>query len=141
MKQLILRRGKYLFFFVLVLLLSLSCNEIDSQIPDVPVAFQVSLITHNELTVPGNSVYFPGPGFGGLIIYCEMEGSYYAFDAACTNEINSSCRVDSKGATGTCSCCESQFIFVGGSVVKGPASAPLKQYNVSRFGDMLRVYN
>lgn len=141
MKQLILRSGKYLFFFLLVLLSSLSCKEIDSQIPDVPVSFQINLITLNELTVPGNSVYFPQAGFGGVIIYCEIEGSYYAFDAACTNEINTGCRVENKGLLGTCSCCGSEFVFVGGSVVKGPASAPLKQYNVSVYGDMLRVYN
>lgn len=141
MKELILRSVKYLFFWVLVLLSSLSCNEIDSQIPEVPVAFQVNLNISNELRVPGNSTYFPQAGFGGVIVYCEVEGSYYAFDAACTHEINSSCHVENKGLVGTCLCCGSEFVFVGGSVVKGPASAPLKQYNVSVYGDMLRVYN
>ncbi|MCK3683852.1 Rieske 2Fe-2S domain-containing protein [Maribellus sp. YY47] len=141
MKQLILRSGKYLFFFMLVLLSSLSCKEIDSQIPEVPVSFQVNLNIYNELRVPGNSAYFPQAGFGGVVVYCELEGSYYAFDAACTNEINTNCRVENKGLVGTCSCCQSEFVFVGGNVVKGPASAPLKQYNVSLLGDMLRVYN
>jgi len=119
----------------------LSCKEIDSQIPEVPVSFQVNLNIYNELRVPGNSAYFPQPGFGGVIVYCELEGSYYAFDAACTYEISSGCRVENKGLVGTCSCCGSEFVFVGGSVSKGPAAAPLKQYTVSAYGDMLRVYN
>ncbi|WP_321997189.1 Rieske 2Fe-2S domain-containing protein [Draconibacterium orientale] len=132
---------KYLFFIVLTFLMYSSCNEIDSEIPDVWVGLNLDLGLYNELTVPGNSAYFPNQGFGGVIVYCEIEGSYYAFDAACTNEINPSCRVVNDGAVGKCSCCESEYIFIGGTVLKGPAAAPLKQYNTSLSGNILRVYN
>ncbi|WP_319231361.1 Rieske 2Fe-2S domain-containing protein [Draconibacterium orientale] len=132
---------KYLFFIALTFLMYSSCDEIDSEIPDVWVGLNLDLGLYNELTVPGNSAYFPNQGFGGVIVYCEIEGSYYAFDAACTNEINPSCRVVNDGAVGKCSCCESEYIFIGGTVLKGPAAAPLKQYNTSLSGNILRVYN
>lgn len=131
----------YLFFIALTLLMYSSCNEIDSEIPDVWVGLNIDLGIWNDLTVPGNSVYFPNGGFGGVIVYCEIEGSYYAFDAACTNEISTSCRVVNEGAIGKCPCCESEFIFIGGIVTKGPAAAPLKQYKTSLNGNTLRVYN
>lgn len=132
---------KYLFFVALTFIMYSSCNEIDSEIPDAWVGLELKLEQYNELTVPGNSVYFPNQGFGGVIVYCETEGSYYAFDAACTNEINPSCRVANDGAVGKCSCCESEYIFIGGTVLKGPAAAPLKQYNTSFSGNTIRVYN
>jgi len=141
MKELIYKSGKYLLVLALGLLFSLSCDKIDSQIPDVPVSLQINLDIINELTVPGNSMFFPGYGFGGIIVYCQLEGSYYAFDAACTNEINQQCKVVPDGAVGICSCCESQFILIGGYPSKGPASAPLKQYHTSLLGNILRVYN
>nr|WP_319572982.1 Rieske 2Fe-2S domain-containing protein [uncultured Draconibacterium sp.] len=132
---------KYLFLIVLTFLGYSSCNEIDSEIPDAWVGLEIKLEHDNELTVPGNSAYFPNQGFGGIIVYCETEGSYYAFDAACTNEINPSCKVENDGAVGKCSCCESEYIFIGGTVLKGPATAPLKQYKTSLTGNTLRVYN
>lgn len=132
---------KYLFFIVLSFVMYSSCNEIDSEIPDVYVDFPIDFSIFNGLTVPGNSAYFPNQGFGGIIVYCELEGSYYAFDAACTNEIKPSCRVENEGVVGKCSCCESEFIFIGGTPTKGPAAAPLKQYHTSLSGNTLRVYN
>lgn len=120
-----------------------SCDEIDSQIPDVPFSFTIDLVLNNELTIPGNSLYFPGPGFGGVIVYCELPGSYYAYDATCTNEISQSCKVKNEGVLATCRCCESKFVLIGTAYpTDGPAAAPLKQYHVSVIGDsMLRVYN
>nr|WP_319272157.1 hypothetical protein [uncultured Draconibacterium sp.] len=132
---------KYLFFIAFSFFMYSSCNEIDSEIPDVWVGLNIDLGIWNDLTVPGNSVYFPNAGFGGVIVYCEIQGSYYAFDAACTNEISTSCRVANEGAIGKCSCCESEFIFIGGTPTKGPAAAPLKQYNTSLNGNILRIYN
>ncbi len=141
MKELVLKSGKYLLIFTLFVLMNASCDSNESQIPDVYVNLPINLSIYNELTVPGNSLYFQGFGFGGIIVYCETEGSYYAFDAACTNEISSSCKVEPDGLLGTCSCCQSQYILIGGYPSDGPASAPLKQYNTSLYGNTLRVYN
>lgn len=122
--------------------LLVTCDDEDQIIPYVPVSFSVNLNVVNDLNVPGNSVYFAGPGFGGVIIYCELPGSYYAFDAACTHEVSAGCKVKNDGVLGTCPCCGSQFILMGGGYPsKGPATFPLQSYHVSVMNNFLRVYN
>ena len=126
------------------MILSVSCDKIqDSQVPYVHVDFTINLINTNELTIPGNSVFFPIAGYSGVIVYCELEDSYYAYDATCTYEISQTCKIENEGVLGTCSCCGSEFFLLGGAYpASGPAAAPLKQYNVSRLNDFtLRVYN
>lgn len=143
MRQLILKRGKYFIIYILIIV-SVSCDKIqDSQVPNIPFSFTVNLNIANELTIPGNSMFFPGIGFGGVIVYCELPGTYYAFDATCTYEISQTCKIVNDGVLGTCSCCESQFILIGGAFPsRGPAAAPLKLYNVSQVNTFtLRIYN
>lgn len=140
--QLVLKSGRFLFFFFI--LFSNSCDKIqDSQVPDVPFSFTINLTIANELTIPGNSMYFPGAGYGGVIVYCEMTDIYYAFDATCTHEIRQTCKVVNSGVLGECSCCKSKFLFTGGAYpASGPAAAPLRQYQVSKVNSFtLRVYN
>ena len=143
MRQLVLKRVKYFIFYVLIIL-SISCDKVqDSLIPSVPVAFTINLNIANGLTIPGNSMFIPNEGFGGVIVYCELPGTYYAFDATCTHEISQTCKIKNEGILGTCSCCESQFLFISGAFPsKGPAISPLRQYNVSQINNFtLRVYN
>jgi Rieske Fe-S protein len=143
MRQLVLKRAKYFIFYILIAI-TVSCDKIqDSNIPNVPVAFTINLNIANGLTIPGNSIFIPNEGFGGVIVYCELPGQYFAFDATCTYEISQTCKIANEGVLGTCSCCESQFILIGGAFPsKGPAAAPLKQYNVSQVNSFtLRVYN
>ena len=135
---------KYFIFVGILIMSYVSCNkENQSVIPDVPVSFTVNLNIVNDLTIPGNSVYFGGAGFGGVIIYCELPGSYYAYDAACTHEVSTTCRVKNDGVTGTCPCCQSQFVFPGGGYAsKGPAAQALKPYRTTLITNgVLRVYN
>lgn len=144
MRQLVLKSGKYFFLFIFLITISVSCDKIqDSQVPNVHVDFPINLININELTIPGNSVFFPIEGYSGVIVYCELEDSYYAYDATCTYEISQICKIENEGVLGTCSCCGSEFFLLGGAYpASGPAAAPLKQYNVSRLNSFtLRVYN
>lgn len=144
MSQLVLKRGKYFIFFLVLLFASPSCDKYNNNIiPYVPVSLTVNLINVNELTIPGNSVLFPLYGYGGIVIYCELPGSYYAFDAACTYEVQRSCTIKNEGVLGTCPCCGSQFVLLSGAYPsQGPATMPLKQYNVSLVNDFtIRVYN
>jgi nitrite reductase/ring-hydroxylating ferredoxin subunit len=144
MKQLVLKSGKYLFFFVILQFITFSCRKDQNTIiPYVPVSLTINLVINNDLTIPGNSMLFQGFGYGGIVVYCEVPGSYYAFDAACTYEVNNTCVVKNEGVLGTCPCCGSQFIFLSGAYPsKGPAEMPLKQYNVSQLNSTtLRVYN
>jgi hypothetical protein len=120
-----------------------SCNDDNNKIiPYVPVSFTIDLNIRNELTVPGNSVLFTGVGYGGVIVYCEFQGSYYAFDAACTNEISRSCVLKTEGILATCPCCKSNFILMSSAYPSsGPASFPLQPYHVAVSGSRLHVYN
>jgi hypothetical protein len=142
--RLVSKSGKFLFFFFILFSVTNSCDKIqDSQVPHVPFTLTINLTINNELTIPGNSMFFPGVGYGGVIVYCELPDSYYAFDATCTYEINHTCKVVNSGVLGKCSCCKSEFILLGGGYpASGLAAAPLKQYRVSRVNSFtLRVYN
>ena len=142
--RLVLKKGKFLFFLFIMVLAVYSCDKIqDSQVPNIPFSFTINLTIANELTIPGNSLYFPGGGFGGVIVYCADIDEYYAYDATCTYEISQTCKVANSGVVGECSCCESKYLFSGGAYpAKGPAAAPLRQYNVSKVNSFtLRIYN
>lgn len=144
MMQLFLKSRSFFAFSLLLLLITISCDKTqDSQVPNVHFSFTVNLDIANELRIPGNSMYFPGVGYGGVIVYCELEDSYYAYDATCTYEVNQSCKIKNEGVLGTCSCCGSEFILLGGAFpTSGPAAAPLRQYHVSIVSSsVLRVYN
>ena len=144
MKQLILKIRKYFMVFLLLMLFSVACEKPQrTPVPNVPVSFTINLNIVNELTVTGNSVYFPNVGYGGIIVYCELPGSYFAFDATCTYEVSRGCIAKNEGVLAECPCCKSQFILISGAYPsRGPAEMPLKQYNVSVVNDFtLRVYN
>ncbi len=144
MKLLSQKRAIYLVLTFIMVLFSSSCDKEDNDIiPNVLVPFTINLNIVNELTVPGNSVLFPEFGFGGVIVYCELPGSYYAFDAACSYEVSSTCRLKNEGVLGTCECCGSQFILIGGGYPSdGVATKPLRTYQVSFLDNStLRIYN
>jgi Rieske Fe-S protein len=136
-------RWKFLLAGYLTLMIFFSCDDSKNKIiPYVPVSFTIDLNIINDLTVPGNSVFFEGVGFGGVIVYCEFQGSYYAYDAACTHEISQTCVLKNEGILATCPCCKSQFLLMGGAYPsKGPASFPLQSYHISNAGSKLHVYN
>lgn len=143
MTQLILKRGKYLLFFIALMVFSFSCDTIDSQVPDVPFSFTINLNNFNALQIPGNSVLFEGIGFGGVIVTCETFESYFAYDATCTHEISQNCKLEIDGVLGICPCCESKYVlYYAAYPSSGPAIAPLKQYQISFVNNFtLRVYN
>lgn len=144
MTQLGLKSTKYLIFFLLTFFIFNGCDKVNnSQVPDVSFYLNIDLNISNGLTIPGNSMYFPNYGFGGVIVSCESPGVYYAYDATCTYEVSQSCKIKNDGILGTCECCGSQFVLLYDAYPStGPAAAPLKQYQVSQVGaSTLRVYN
>jgi Rieske Fe-S protein len=132
-----------LIFFVLHISTH-SCNDIqESEVPDVPVNLIINLVIDNELTISGNSKFYRNYGYGGVIVVCETPGTYYAYDATCTNEISTGCKVNNSGIHGECKCCKSEYVLLYTPYpIKGPAVAPLRQYNVVQINNStLRVYN
>ena len=136
-------KRKILLTAMTVFLVLFSCDKDKNKIiPYVPVSFMIDLNIVNDLMVPGNSVFFPGMGYAGVIVYCEFQGSYFAYDAACTNEISHGCALKNEGILATCPCCKSQFLLISGAYPsKGPAAFPLQSYHVSILGSKLHVYN
>jgi nitrite reductase/ring-hydroxylating ferredoxin subunit len=146
MREFLLKSIKYFLFLLLFFSVNSGCDKIeDSVIPSIPFSYTISLTLHNEVNVPGNSIYIPEIGYGGVVVYCEYPGSFFAFDAACTNEVQSSCHIGNVGVVGslaeTCSCCGSEFVLIGGNPTKGPAVQALRPYRTSMVNGMLRVYN
>lgn len=135
---------RILIFWCALIVFSLACDkEKHRVIPYVPVYLTINLNIVNELMVPGNSVFFGGQGYGGVVIYCFEPGNlYYAYDGACTHEISTTCRVKNENVLATCQCCGSQFFLMGEAYPsKGPATFPLQQYQTSVAGNTLRVFN
>lgn len=138
-----------------IFLLLMSCGDkLEPTIPYARVFLSVNMANHNEITVPGNSLFYPISsgrfrGLGGIIFYNDF-GRIRAFDAACTFEKKSSCVVipdgakanaTSQGGThGTCTCCGSRFTFTNGyPKVNDKARLPLMEYKVVNDGTRLSI--
>lgn len=118
-------------------------DDYTSSIPYVYVKSEINLANKTELNTVGGYFKING-GYGGIIIFHDMDDTYLAYDATCTFEILPSCSVETDGSgIATCPCCGSQFLLFGGnaSLTKGPAIEPLKQYTISNVGGRLIVSN
>jgi nitrite reductase/ring-hydroxylating ferredoxin subunit len=74
------------------------------------------------------------------IAIANVDGTYYAFDEACTHE---QCSLvengELAGATVTCVCHGSEFDVRTGGVLAPPARVPLKVYPIRVEGDVLQI--
>lgn len=148
MNQLSGKVFKTVLFLAFLLIGTNGCKkDYVSIIPYVYVNMDINPVTYIEFNIPGGSVYFPGAGYGGVIIFRDLTDSsnpFLAFDAACTHEVSQSVRVTVDGSgVATCPVCGSQFILFGGngSPIKGPAAQPLKQYRTAYIGGRITVRN
>lgn len=119
-----------------------------SVVPYVYVNMNFNKTNYIELNTPLGFIYFKNSGYGGIIVFSDLTDSsnpYLAYDAACTYEVSSICRVVVTMGSGTakCPCCGSEFLLSGGNGVplKGPAVEPLKQYRTSYTGGRIIVRN
>lgn len=122
-------------------------DDYNSVIPYVYVNMNFPIANMIELNIPGGSYYFADKGYGGIIVFRDLNDSanpFLAYDAACTHEVSSTTRVaaDASGIA-TCPTCKSQFILFSGngSPIKGPAAEPLRQYHTSFIGGRIIISN
>ena len=97
----------------------------------------------NVISVPGTWTYVNG-GSKGIIIYRAANSEFKAFDRHCTYQPDNSCSlvsVEASNISAKDDCCGSQFLLTDGTVIKNPASLPLKQYQTSYDGAVLRIFN
>lgn len=135
-----------IFLLFSVLLLPISCKkEAHSDIPDANV--DIYIYTNNpsyiSISVVGGWTYISG-GVRGIIVYRKNSTEFMTFERNCTFQSTDACAtvtVDSNGIMATDTCCHSQFLLTDGSVVKAPASLPLKQYRNTYDGNVLHIYN
>jgi len=133
-------------YIIIVSILFTGCSKNEEgTIPLVRVdtTIYTSNPSFNTISVPGTWMYING-GSKGIIIYRISNEEFKAYDRHCTFEPNNNCilvSVDDTNITGVDDCCGSTFILTDGSVTKGPATVPLKQYQTSFDGAVLRIFN
>ena len=136
---------KKLVYILIINILIVSCNEQNEFIENVPVneMIDLSLPAYSDITTTGNSIFTSG-GVKGLIIYRNVGNSYKIYDRSCSYEPELNCaRIDSiNSGIGYCNCCNSAFLInSAGEAINSPAILPLKTYNWSLNGNILRIFN
>ncbi|EIA09354.1 Rieske (2Fe-2S) protein [Flavobacterium frigoris] len=132
-----------LIFIVLTLFLGCSDSSFNNKNPYIPnytftIDINMNLPAYSNLQYPSNAIYYSGIGTKGIYIFNTGSG-YNAFDAACPNQVISSCSTMTlKGINLICPCDSAEYsLFTG----QGGSQYPLKQYRVEVNGNVLRVYN
>ena len=138
---------KNCLYIIIISLLFLRCSKNQDQgIPLVRVdtTIYANNPSFNNISVPGTWMYING-GSRGIIIYRVSNEEFKAYDRHCTFEPDNSCGLVSVDATNIAGvdgdCCGSTFILTDGAVTKGPATLPLKQYQTSFDGSVLKIFN
>ena len=124
-----------------------SCKKKEQQeyVPNVPVDIYMyaSSPSFVNLNAVGGWLYANG-GAKGIVIYRKSNSEFMAYDRNCTYQPNNSCakvEIDSTSLIAKDNCCGSEFLMTDGSVLKSPASLPLKQYQASFDGNILHIFN
>lgn len=130
-------------FVIFSLFFSCSDSGFDNTNPFVPnyaftVDINMNLPVYSNLKYVSNAIYYPGLGARGIIVFNTGSG-YNAFDAACPNQVLSSCSTMTiNGIKAVCGCDNEEYnLFTG----QGSLQYPMKQYRVQVNGTALRVYN
>jgi nitrite reductase/ring-hydroxylating ferredoxin subunit len=102
------------------------------------------MATESVTTVPASDIPVGGleavDVHGRRIAVANVDGTYYAFDEACTHEQCSLVEEgELAGATVTCVCHGSQFDVRTGRVLAPPARLPVKVYDIRVEGDALQI--
>ena len=122
-----------------------SCKKQKDVVPNVPV--DVYIYVTDPLNIALNAVggwVYVNAGVRGIILYRRTQEEFTALDRNCTYQPENTCAtvyVDNTNIFAVDTCCGSKFQITSGSVVKGPATLPLKMYNASYDGTVVHIYN
>jgi len=135
---------KIAFAFVLLLGFSNCSKNSNTVIPNAYVDVQININEPSsfELQPIGGWLYVNG-GSNGLIIYHANLDEYICYDRHSTYNVNDWCKVavDSSNFKMIDECSKSEFSIFDGSVIKGPATIPLKRYPVNFDGIYITIRN
>lgn len=137
------------------------CNKDNGQqqndVPNVPVNITVNMNLPDYLSLQsqGGWAYLNG-GVKGIVLYHHYDDNYYALERNCpyqpfddcatvTVELNNvflRCgKYKSDTDTTWIPCCNSHYSLESGFLISGPSRYSLKNYRVSRSGNVLYVTN
>lgn len=136
-----------IIFVVFGLMMTSSCRKNNNnQVPLVAVEVTININNPQfiDLSPIGGWEYLTG-GASGLIVYRFSENEFRAYDRRSTYQADNGCivTVDEDGIIirDDPDCSKSSWLITDGSVITGPAAAPLQQYNTSFNPPYLRIYN
>jgi cytochrome b6-f complex iron-sulfur subunit len=109
-------------------------NPVDSAPTNVDFTLDLTSSANAALKTNGGYIYKDG-----IIVAKTISGAYVAVYSACTHE-GTTVSYDSSGNRFHCPSHGSNF-STNGSVINGPATQALHQYNTSLTGNSLRVYS
>lgn len=135
------------YFFLCLFLLADSCSKENhtSQVPYVPVDITIHTTDPEffDLNTIGGWTYITG-GSRGIIVYRYSQDQFKAYDRHCPYDATSTCAlvsVDANNIEASDPCCGSRFLLSSGQPLAGPSGYPLKEYQTSFDGNILRIYN
>lgn len=135
-------RGKIRFLFIIpVLFLLLSCEkEVRSSIPDCDVYIKTNKSEYTRLSTVNSAVTYTIDGggsipvnfrygYGGVVIYRDLDEKIRSYDLACPVEALPTIRVKIQTPFAVCPQCGSKFdLNAIGTPVSGPSKLPLHLY-------------
>lgn len=136
---------------LLLFIVAFGCNKDDfnNRNPYIPsygfsVQVDMTLPSFSQLQFPSNGIYYNNginSGVRGLLIFNTGSG-YNAFDAACPNQELGSCStMHINGIFAECNCDDAEYSLFTGQTSSPGHEYPMKQYRVSRSGNVLTIYN
>lgn len=134
-----------IIFSILSIGVLLGCNDNYEGIPDVPVNVYINTLDPNfqHLNGLGSWAHVEG-GSKGIIVFHYDLNKYVAYERHCTfssSDICSQVSVDQTNLFATDTCCGSKFQLLDGVPIEGSATIPLKKYNTSFDGNIIRIWN
>jgi hypothetical protein len=122
----------------------ISCRRDSGQVPMVPVNVQININQPDffNLSVVTGWVYITG-GSRGIIVYRKSQSEFVALERHSAYNPAEGCAVtvNSDGIIVSDPCSESQWLITDGSVLNGPAAAPLQSYRTDFQDPILYISN
>jgi hypothetical protein len=138
------RKNILILFFSFFSLFSCGDSTQLTPVLNVPISLIIDLnnLPYQRLQFDNGWIYING-GLRGLIIYRKNSTNYYAYDRACSYNVQNSCEkveVDGSGFFLFDPCCKSRFDWEG-QPMSGVARANLVRYRTSLSGSLLYINN
>ncbi|MFM7104840.1 MAG: hypothetical protein ACKOW8_04900 [Flavobacteriales bacterium] len=126
------------------MLAGVSCRRDNGQVPLVPVNIQININQPDffNLSVISGWIYITG-GSRGIIVYRKAQDEFIALERHSAFNPAEGCAVtvNSDGVIISDPCSDSQWLITDGSVLKGPAAAPLQVYKTDFQNPFLNITN